>query len=250
MATKQNTPCLYMLACAQTDVGKKRERNEDNYLCLPDVQDIVAVADGMGGHAAGDVASRTAIATLYDYFRSGGQGLQMAVQSAHEAVLDKARADRAYHNMGSTLVALGLTQSRRSVEISHLGDSRCYRIRYGKIKLLTEDHTVIATMQKTSGLSATELQLRGISPHMLTAACGIRSSIAPSLYRLKACKDDIYILCSDGLYGELEDGVILNLVMKNLPDGVSAITKALVQTALDLGGHDNVTVVTCKLVPE
>jgi protein phosphatase len=208
----------------RTEVGHVRERNEDAFLVPhPDVQDnepwVVAIADGLGGHPAGDEASAITVETLGRELSRHVGGLDNAVQAAHTAVTTAA-VDPAKAGMGSTVI-VALVDSNRA-ELAHVGDSRAYLIRDGSAIQITTDHSRSGYLTQAVGLGT-------ISPEMIMV------DLAPG---------DRLLLCTDGLFALMSDLVIEQLATQDELDGACDL---LVDAALTAGGYDNVTVVLVEV---
>jgi serine/threonine protein phosphatase PrpC len=207
----------------RSEIGHVRKRNEDALLLQPQAG-AYAVADGMGGHPAGDVASAVAIARLEeilpDYDRSDPPAaLGEALQQAHEAVLAAAEDEPARHGMGSTVVVALVTAD--GAWVGHVGDSRCYLMPSGEgLRPVTEDH--------------------GAGGY-LTQALGLERGIKPDVARVPLAAGDRLLLCTDGLTNMVDDAQIAALLSE--ADGAQAACDALTAAALDAGGVDNVTLV-------
>ena len=239
---------ILMSAQGNTDCGRFRARNEDSLLMLRE-RSVFVVADGMGGHHGGGVASELAVKTLGDvYSRHAFQGfvesqkpiprrardLALAIQLANHAVYTRAVNDPALSEMGTTLVAARFSPRKQRVYIGHIGDSRCYRIRQGAIRQLTKDHTMAS------------IGVAGPHGQRLVRAVGIGSSVTIDLIVDKPRPNDIYLLCSDGLPKMVGDVEMLDVVQRQ-PDLDQAV-ESLIQLANDRGGKDNVTVILVRVV--
>ena len=212
---------------AATDVGLVREANEDALLVLPEAG-VVAVADGLGGHAAGEVASELAVEALRASLAEAAAVpedevpglLADAVQGAHRAVVDDAERDRSRRGMGTTLVVAHVRPGR--LWVAHVGDSRAYLSDGGGLSPLTSDHG---------------------AGGMLTQALGL-GDVAPDVVEVETAAGERLLLCTDGLTGTTEPDEIARLVAAGSPQEAC---DALVRAALQGGGHDNVTVVVVEL---
>ena len=233
-----------------TDVGRVRERNED--LAFVDPQrGIFLLADGMGGHPDGNLAAKIAIETTIHYLtapgivgrpRDRGQKLCQAILAANRAILERSGAGDGGIGMGTTLVCLWL--SKRNVHVAHVGDSRIYRLRDGVVEQLTRDHTVVQALLDRGDLAegAPEIVQLG---HILPQAVGLDPAVEPEVQKLALDAGDIFLLCSDGLSDLVPDAAIGATVGASEGDLLAA-ANALVATALNSGGHDNVTVVLIR----
>jgi protein phosphatase len=239
---------ILISAKGDSDRGQKRRANEDSLLFVPE-RSLFAVADGMGGYRGGLVASSLAVETLRQSFereqflgqlRSDkpiprrGHELASGVLQANWAVFRAARADPSLSQMGTTLVAARFSPNKQRVYIANVGDSRCYRLRAGKLRQLTTDQTMRL------------VGLQGAGANDLLQAIGVTSDLAIDLLVDKPQPDDIYLLCSDGLSKMVKDPDIERLLVGE-PD-LEAAVYGLIELANDLGGRDNVTVVLVKVI--
>jgi serine/threonine protein phosphatase PrpC len=239
---------ILMSAQGDTNCGRFRARNEDSLLMLRE-HSVFVVADGMGGHHGGGVASELAVKTLDDvYSRHAFQGLvessrpiprrardlALAIQSANQAVYARATSTPELSEMGTTLVAARFSPRKQRVYIGHIGDSRCYRVRQGKMRQLTKDHTMAS------------IGFSGPNAQRLVRAVGIGSSVTIDLIVDKPRPNDIYLLCSDGLPKMLgdEDMLAVLLAQSNLDRAV----RSLIELANERGGKDNITVILVRVV--
>ncbi len=231
---------ILVAAVGQSDVGRKRKGNEDRYLAL-DAHNLFVVADGMGGHAGGEVAAQLAVDTIgrafqeqrfegkpYDDVPRRGSELALAVQMANRAIYERARKQPELHGMGTTLVSARFTPGKERVYIGHVGDSRCYRFRSGQLTQLTTDHTMGA------------LGMPGPFADHLSRALGVGATVQVDLVIAKPRHDDVFLLCSDGLTKMVPDAEIRDLLAAH-PDPNEA-ADALVRRANEKGGRDNITV--------
>jgi protein phosphatase len=240
---------LHWRAYGLTDRGLHRWRNEDALLLAP-ARRLFAVADGLGGHAAGDVASRVAVASLAASFprppswrigaRTLGRRLEAAFHTAHKAILDHAAADPACAGMGTTLTALAPLAAAPACVIAHIGDSRAYRLRGAELRQLTRDHTRVRHLVDAGMLTPRQARHHARAS-VLTRALGMDSTPQVDTFAMDAAPGDIFLLCSDGLTTMLEDADIARLLATDAP--LEARCKALVAEANRRGGTDNITVV-------
>ncbi len=242
-----------------TDIGRRRTSNEDAFL-LDDELGLYVVADGMGGHAAGEVASREAVDTVMGMVRRGyatvqrfeqdgaseettravQRLLEAAVQAATYMVFAIAENDPDQKGMGTTVSALLLTESH--AVIAQVGDSRIYLLRDGGVYQLTEDHTLVAWQVKQGIISEAEAAL---SPHknVITRAVGSRDYVQVDTQTIEIGPGDRFLLCSDGLHGYLQEQEIAPV----LELGAKAAVARLVDLANSRGGRDNITAVVVEI---
>ena len=230
-----------------TDVGRVRARNEDALLLRPQ-RGLFAVADGMGGHAAGDIASRIAIDVLDERTTDAAGDMEGAlaegIRAGHEAILKAARADSDLHGMGTTLTALHVGEG--GCVIAHVGDSRAYRWRAGSLEQLTRDQTWVQD-QVDAGLLAPERARDHPFAAMLTCALGIEDVDLDIQTIRPLCEpEETYLLCSDGLVARLDDDEVRRVLLENGSD-LDAAARALIDSANRAGGPDNITVALVRL---
>lgn len=223
-----------MRYAARTHPGRRGGQNEDS-IGWHEASGLYFVADGMGGHASGDVASRIVKETLLG--NALNLPLRAAVKRAHEEIAQAAADNTAHSNMGSTVVAVRIED--RHAEIAWVGDSRAYLFRSGTLRQLSRDHSYLEVLREQENLS--ETQLRGHpNKNLVTQTLGIGTP-EPSSITEPLRKGDWVLLCSDGLNDELEDAEIAKILRtNNAPD---AAADALIAAALAHGGRDNVSAV-------
>jgi protein phosphatase len=240
-----------------------RDHNEDTYLLRPDLG-LYLVADGMGGHQAGDVASamvRLSVANFFevtqheDYarellepgdeaFDAPGTRLRAAIRKANRDVF-AASADNAVHyGMGSTVVAAHLPSDAERMYIAHVGDSRCYRIRGKKLELLTRDHSLINEALALDPTMSAE-DLARLPTNIITRALGMDAHVEVDLTYADVLEGDTYLLCSDGLSGLITNDEILEAI--TLVEDASEVCDLLVALANEAGGVDNITALALKV---
>lgn len=246
----------------KTDIGKVRKGNED-FLHLDPVNHVYAVCDGMGGHQAGEVASRAAAGVLGAAYKTlqadlladdrlvplenlpaRGDLLIRAIRLANRQVCSRAAADPSLSGMGTTIVAVVFEEDLMSV--AHVGDSRAYRLAPDHLEPLTSDHSWSMEIQNAQKLTEEEAN-KLVGKNVITRALGVRETVEVDYRQLKVSKGDVFILCSDGLCGFAGDDEIFQAAgphRGNLDD----ITEALVALALEKGGADNVTIVAVEVV--
>ncbi|MDP9455581.1 MAG: hypothetical protein CYG60_09940 [Actinobacteria bacterium] len=232
---------LYLDAFGSTNAGKVRKNNEDSLL-TGDGKDeaLFAVADGIGGFEAGEVASRIAIGVLEEL--EPGDSLEGAVKEANRRILAAARGDEKLSGMGTTIVAARFSVGDRagaSAEISHVGDSRAYLLRGGELAPITEDHSLVAELVRSGDLTRAEASEHP-QKNLITRALGAEDEVRVDTAVLPVQPDDRVLLCSDGLTDMVPEAKVGELLATPEPEGAA---HALVKAALDAGGADNVTVV-------
>lgn len=240
-----------------TDVGRRREKNEDAFLADPELR-LFAVADGMGGHAAGEIASALAIRSLRDVVGAGGwnaetagvtdavRRLTAALEEGNRQICDSIVAHAERRGMGTTVVAL-VALAREAV-IAHIGDSRAYLLRRGALRRLTSDHSWVNEQVKLGVLSDEDAQ-RHPMRNIVTRALGSRPEVAIDTNVEPMEPGDVFLLCSDGLNTMLSDTETEATLREHARDPEVAC-RALVEAANARGGDDNVTVVVVAVPPE
>ena len=245
-----------------TDVGRKRNHNEDNFLIVHD-QLLYIVADGMGGHAAGEVASQMAVETVAQFFKDTAEDdeitwpfkmdrqkkyeenrLVTAIKYANLRIYEEALANVKEKGMGTTIVAVNFT--RDGVYLGHVGDSRIYRFRNNTLKQMTEDHSLLNDYIRMKVL--TEEEIKNF-PHknVIVRALGMKDNVQVDVTFEVPEDRDIYLLCSDGLSGEVPDDQMQDILRETQNDLEDAC-KRLIERACNNGGKDNVTCVLCQYI--
>jgi protein phosphatase len=233
-------------AGAATDKGRVRANNQDSQLVIEGR--LFAVADGMGGHRGGEVASALALESLAGSWREATTAaLRQSVAGANEAVFGRASIDPELRGMGTTLTALALVVGDDGAErlaVANVGDSRAYRLR-GDLEQMTEDHSLVESLVRQGRLTAEEAVTHP-QRNILTRALGIEPQVEIDLWEVPAVPGDRYLLCSDGLFNEVEPAVIA-ATMRKLADPTEAALE-LVRLANEGGGRDNITCVVVDIV--
>jgi protein phosphatase len=244
-----------------SDIGRVRRVNEDSFRLIPE-RDTVVVCDGMGGHAAGEIASHRAVETVTAYLMRGrevapapkidgevpsipaeAEDLVWAVRLANRRVFQTAQDQKQTRGMGTTLVAVRFGADR--AVICHVGDSRAYLLRDGQFEQLTTDHSLVAELLAQKEI--TPEQARTFPDrNIITRALGTRPVVAVDMTVLPTQGDDWFLLCSDGLCGLVDDDEMQAIVMRH-PDDPQAALTALIETANRAGGHDNITVAIARV---
>ena len=222
-----------------TDPGRKRRRNEDSYVIAPP---LFAVADGMGGAQAGEVASGLAAGALEESGVNGGgeQRVVELLQEAHRRVHQRATTDAATAGMGTTITA-ALVEPDGRVVFGHVGDSRAYLLRDDKLEQLTDDHTLVAELVRRGELSPGEAEVHP-QRSVITRALGTDPDVDVDTFAIEARSGDVYLICSDGLSSMVEASDIEQILRRHRGD-LAGASRALIQAANRGGGEDNITAV-------
>jgi protein phosphatase len=235
---------ILVTAVGRTDPGLKRKHNEDAYAILED-HHLFVIADGMGRHAAGEVASQLCVDAISQAFNTGdfgplesdlphrGARLRGSIQRANGRILTAAQEHDAYTGMGTTVVAAYFSPNNQRVYIANVGDSRCYRLRGGKFTQLTMDHTLGAA------------GIVGKSAAVLSRAVGIEEVVDVDVQMESPLPGDIYLLCSDGLSRMVPDEAIMAILREQLD--LEQATKVLIDRANQGGGRDNITTILVRV---
>jgi serine/threonine protein phosphatase PrpC len=254
---------MFIYSWATSDVGRKRSHNEDAYLVAHDLR-LFAVADGMGGYNAGEVASDLAIRSVDVYVheraavvRDGVDGADQhgdvdgaaavlvgAVKHANAVIRHASELEPAYRGMGTTTTTLLFTE--RGAYVAHVGDSRCYRVRAGQIAQVSEDHSLVEQQVK-AGLITREQAARSPYKNIITRSVGIEADVDVDVVCVDVNDGDAFVLCSDGLSGVVSDAEIAQIVAENF---LHRVPDLLIDLANTRGGPDNITVVVCCAVAE
>ncbi|HEX2946548.1 MAG TPA: Stp1/IreP family PP2C-type Ser/Thr phosphatase [Clostridia bacterium] len=235
---------------AGTDRGLIREINEDSYRILPGSSEspcVFIIADGMGGHNCGEVASSMAVAHLGEAITSEGAGicsskdvgaeLRRLVEDTNRVVFDKSLERPEVNGMGTTLTMAVIDGN--TITAAHVGDSRLYLIRKGKMQQLTEDHSYIGELVKKGSLTREEAEHHP-GKNIITRAIGSSRDLEVDILSLKIDREDIFMLCTDGLTNMLGEDEIYNVIVENDPETACS---ELIEAAKTKGGEDNITVI-------
>ncbi len=255
---------MNFIAAGLSDVGLQREHNEDSY-CILSQHRLFVVADGMGGHRAGDVASRMATKEMTAFFDATSVDLDSAewpaeddsrltpeqhrlvaaVKLANQRIFQASTGNRSVQGMGTTVVGALFDRDDRKIHIAHVGDSRAYRIRSGGIVQLTRDHSLLNDYLLVMP-HLTDAQKERLPSNVITRALGMQEVVAVDLYFENVEPGDVYVLCTDGLNGMVSDEGILGIV-RGAGQDVETAAKALIAQANQNGGEDNTTVVVVQI---
>jgi serine/threonine protein phosphatase PrpC len=233
-----------------SDVGRSRTHNED-FCAADESSGLFVVCDGMGGAAGGEVASKLASRIFLDQARpqddeeSAAWRLDHAVIAANHAVFELATARSKLRGMGTTLVALEVEEGSGKVWTANVGDSRCYRLRDHKLRLLTEDHSYVDEQVRLGLLTHQEALLSPLR-NIITRAVGSHEEVRPDMVAHDAHPGDLYLLCSDGLTSELDDQQIADLLIASGHD-LHTCAASLVHMANESGGSDNISVILVRI---
>ena len=253
---------MNFIAAGLSDVGLQREHNEDSF-CIVAKHRLFVVADGMGGHRAGDIASRMATSEVRAFFDAdeadteawpSDDGTKLtpdqvrlvsAVKLANQRIFQASLGNRSVHGMGTTVVGALFNRGERKISIAHVGDSRAYRVRDGKLMQLTRDHSLLNDYLLVMP-NLTDAQKERLPSNVITRALGMQESVAVDVHQEVVRSGDLFVLCSDGLNGMVSDERILELV-KEADGDIEWATRALVSEANQNGGEDNITVVIVQI---
>lgn len=252
---------MQITAAGVSDVGQQREHNEDSFAILPEF-DLYIVADGMGGHRAGDVASKMATHTIASFFQATQREdatwpfhfdphltmeenrLITGIRVANKRIFETSARHREVSGMGTTVVGCLVARERNRMYVAHVGDSRCYRVRDGAITQLTRDHSLLNDYLLVMP-DLTQEQRDELPKNVITRALGMQDSVVVDLVPEAPAAGDRYVLCSDGLSGMITDEEILASASAH-PDPAE-LARDLVARANANGGEDNVTVVVLAI---
>jgi PPM family protein phosphatase len=252
------------VAAGLTDVGLQRDHNEDSFAILQD-HELYIVADGMGGHRAGDVASKLATEAIVDFFRATAaedftwpfhfdsrmseeeNRLLTGIKIANRQIVERSSRSRECHGMGTTVVGALFSGKKGKMYIGHVGDSRAYRVRGGEIRQMTRDHSLVNDYLLAMP-ELTEEQKSELPKNVITRALGMQEHVSVDLQGDDASVGDCYVLCSDGLSGMIEDAEILDIVSRS--PNIEEACRKLIALANEHGGEDNITAVLVRIEDE
>lgn len=250
---------MQIKAFGATHVGRQRQHNEDSFLVSDDAK-LFLVADGMGGHAAGEIASKIAVDSIsefilhtkeddgtwphaYDeHYSRATNRLMAAVRLANTRVLEAMRKDARLRGMGTTVVACLADDER--ISVAHVGDSRAYLVRGNKLSRITNDHSWVFEQVQAGMLTEAEAEKHPLR-NVITRALGGALQVSPDAAEIDAQPGDVYLLCSDGLTGMVPEEEILRVVTVNLSD-IEKACQELIDAANEHGGLDNITAVLVR----
>lgn len=227
-----------------SDTGRRRRHNEDSYVCKPP---LFAVADGMGGAQAGEIASGLAAAVLAEADADAGGGeerIAALIQEANRRVFQRSSEDAATSGMGTTMTVALVDAAAGTIALGHVGDSRAYRVRGGELEQLTDDHSLVGELTRSGKLSPEEAEIHP-QRSVITRALGTEPDVDVDTFTVEAEPDDVFLLCSDGLTDMISDEEILGLVGGS--SDLETAARGLVDAANAGGGEDNITVVLFQI---
>jgi|SRR5690554_6455186 len=255
---------MKLICAGMTDVGSTRDHNEDDFYLSDGKEALCVVADGMGGHRSGEVASAMAIKAMVEYYRetmsedaystkapTGENGeevdlieyrLREAVLSANAAVFTAASESELYQGMGTTIVLGYFTNE--GAYFANIGDSRAYRFRDGKLEQRTEDHSLANEYVRMGILAAEDIEYFPYK-NVITRACGLADEVEVDVHFEEMQVDDIFLFCSDGLSDMIKDGQIEQLFREE--EDLEKLCTRLIEVANENGGEDNITVILAKV---
>jgi len=236
---------MQICAFGQSDVGLVRQSNEDYFGLFPE-QNLYVVADGMGGHAAGEVASRIAVESMRKYFeapeharRNPADRLREAIKTANSAIVSASESDPSLNGMGTTIAAICALLN--TVVVGHVGDSRIYRYRNHQVEQLTQDHSLVNDYVR-QGLVTPEGAAHHPMRHVISRALGTSVQTEVEIARHAPQAGDIFLLCSDGLSNRVTSSE-MNILLASAIDDLEKAAGALIARAKDNGGDDNITLI-------
>ncbi len=240
-----------ILCAGASDIGQKRKSNQDS-ICLEHKFNLFAVADGMGGHNGGDIASQLSVKIMPEYFAKNSNLdphslMNGMIKEINNAIFKKAEVSPELNGMGTTVSAVFF--SGQNLIIGNVGDSRVYLINNNLIFQMTRDHSFVQE-KLNLGIYTREAARNDNQKNILVKSVGIEPDVAPDVFNYRICKNDIFLICSDGLHGKVSDSDILHLVQKNISDpskcqieDVQTAVNELIRQANDNGGQDNISAI-------
>lgn len=240
-----------ILCAGATDIGRKRKTNQDS-ICLDHTHHFFAVADGMGGHNGGDIASQLSVKIMPEFCEANKtmppeQLMKDMIIEINRSILQKAEENPELHGMGTTVSAVQFAGPQ--LFIGNVGDSRVYMINHQHIYQLTRDHSFVQE-KLNMGIYTREEAVKDPQKNVLVRSVGFEADLNVDVFHYRINKNDIFLICSDGLHGKVSDSDILHIVQKNISDpsrcemaDVERTVKELIQQANDNGGQDNISVI-------
>ncbi len=248
---------MKIYSIGKTDVGMKRQINQDSIVCSEGL-DLFVVADGMGGHKAGEIASGIAIDSMVRFIKATkedknitwpfpyddkysyeGNRLAVSIKIANQLIFHESQAEESFKGMGSTVAAILFSEA--TSHIAHVGDSRVYRLRDGEIMQMTEDHSLLNLEMKKRKMTEEEIQNFPYK-NVITKALGSKKEVEVTIREEIVRPKDLFLICSDGLSGLVEDEEMRDIFLQS-PEDVESVAERLVDLANERGGIDNISVV-------
>lgn len=240
-----------LISAGMCDIGRKRKTNQDSIYMNPE-RNLFVVADGMGGHNGGDIASALAVKSMPEYIiknfdADAAQALSNSVKFANKAIKERGKQDPLLVGMGTTVV--GFYFKDTTLYIANVGDSRAYLVNRHKLYQLTKDHSLVQE-KLNIGIYNREQAQKDPQKNVLVRTVGFEDNVEVDIYTYKVCRHDIFLCCSDGLHGKVSDPDILYIINKYIPnpaeatpEAVNEAVKMLVHQANANGGNDNISVI-------
>jgi len=241
-----------IICAGATDIGRKRKTNQDS-ICLDHAHHFFAVADGMGGHNGGDIASQMSVKVMPEFIQKHAATMEpekmmkLMIQEVNRAILKKAEENPELHGMGTTVSAIQFNGPQ--LVIGNVGDSRVYMINNRNIFQLTRDHSFVQE-KLNMGFYSREEAVKDPQKNVLVRSVGFEADINVDVFHYRICKNDMFLICSDGLHGKVSDADILHIVQRNISDpsrcqlaDVERTVKELIHQANENGGQDNISVI-------
>ena len=240
-----------IISAGDSDIGRKRKTNQDS-IFVDNKHHFFAVADGMGGHSGGDVASQLAVKVMPEFMAKNPSMeaqtlMRNVIFEVNRSILEKAEEEPTLHGMGTTLSAIYI--SGPTLVVGNVGDSRVYMVNANKIYQMTRDHSFVQE-KLNMGIYTREEAVKDPQKNVLVRSVGFEADLQVDVFNYRICKNDIFMICSDGLHGKVSDADILHIIQKNITDpsnctldDVKGAVKELIQQANDNGGQDNISVI-------
>lgn len=240
-------------AAGVSHVGMKRSENQDNFLVSPEMQ-LFVVADGMGGHKGGETASSLAVKAIGDYFKAALTGSQLepgakvknAVIAANQAIQDRGNSEPGLQGMGTTTTALHFANAQ--LFIGQVGDSRSYLIHPHRIWQITRDHSLVQEKLRAGLITRAQLKTDKMK-NVITRSVGFENEVEVDVYHMEVHPGDVFVACSDGLSGMVDDSEILQIIESCVYErhSVEMAAQRLIEAACNNGGDDNVTAIVVSV---
>lgn len=240
-----------LISAGMCDIGRKRKTNQDSIYMNPE-RNLFIVADGMGGHNGGDIASALAVQNIPEYIiehfeADPQQAISNSIKYANSAIKDRGKNDPLLTGMGTTVVSFYFKET--TLFIANVGDSRAYLVNRHRLYQLTKDHSLVQE-KLNIGIYNRDQAQKDPQKNVLVRTVGFEDSVDVDVYTYKVCRNDIFLCCSDGLHGKVSDADILYIINKYIPDPAAATPQALnnavkmlVHQANENGGNDNISVI-------